>query len=113
MLIEMGADAFIAFYGIEEILSLEEASVLDYRTDDRIARARRNRLSFHLGRVTDGRDYHLLIGKKIADLGVERREEASYVDSEFAVIQAEVKLRLKAAGFSGEPKLLFRLNAEY
>lgn len=109
----MGADAFIGFYGIEEVLSPEQASALDLKTDARVALARRHRLSFHLGRITEGRNYHLLIGKKIADLGVETGEEAAYSDREFTAIQDDVRAKLKDAGFTGEPKLIFKLDAQY
>jgi hypothetical protein len=109
----MGADAFISFYGVEAVLSAEEASALDLKTDDRIVRARRSKLHFHLGRITDGREYHLLIGKKLADLGIEAGEEEAYADADFATIQDEVKRKLKEAGFSGEPKLIFKLQTQY
>ena len=109
----MGADAFIGFYGIEEALSAEQAAEFNQKTDDRVARARRHKLNFHLGRITDGRDYCLLIGKKIADLGVQAGEEASYVDSDFAALQEEVRTKLKDAGFDGVPKLIFKLHAPY
>jgi hypothetical protein len=109
----MGADAFIGFYGIEEVLSPDEASAVDLKTDERIARARRSKLNFHIGRITDGRDYHLLIGKKIADIGVQAGEEATYSDSEFELIQEDVRKKLREAGFSGAPKLIFKLNAQY
>jgi hypothetical protein len=109
----MGADAFVSFYGIEEVLTSDEAEAFDPRTDGRVARARRNQLHFHLGRITDGRDYHLLIGRKLADLGVQASEEATCTDAEFATIQDEVRRKLKAAGFSGEPKLIFKLHARY
>ncbi len=109
----MGADAFIGFYGIEEVLSPEQASAFDQKTDERVARARRHKLHFHLGRITDGRDYHLLIGKKIADLGVQAGEEAAYTDADLAAIQEEVRAKLKDAGFGGLAKLIFKLHAQY
>jgi hypothetical protein len=109
----MGADAFIGFYGIEESLSPEEIKTLELRTDDRIKRARAAGLQFHFGRVTDGRDYHLLIGRKIANLGVEGDEEAAYSDAEWQTIQSAVREKLKDAGFPGEPKVILKLEAQY
>jgi len=73
----MGADAFTGFYGIEEIVSADEADSFDPRVDERIARARQNKLQFHLGRITAGRDYHLLIGKQVVDIGIPSDEEIS------------------------------------
>lgn len=109
----MGADAFTGFYGIEEIVSADDAESFDPRADERISRARQKKLHFHFGRITDGRDYHLLIGKKVADLGVQAGEEISYSDVQFAEIQAEVRQKLKEANFTGEPKLIFKLEAQY
>jgi hypothetical protein len=109
----MGADAFTGFYGIEYAISPAEMEKFDDRNDERVTRARRNRLHFHIGRITDGMDYHLLIGKKIADLGVEAGEQIAYSDKQFAEIQLEVRDRLKQAGFSEEPTLIFKLEAQY
>ena len=109
----MGADAFIGFYGIEKVLSPEQTGAFDQKTDERAIRARKHKLHFHLGRITDGRDFHLLIGKRIADLGLEGGEEASYTDSDFAALQEEVKSKLRDAGFGGAPRLIFMLNAQY
>ena len=54
-------------------------TAIEQRTDDRIVRARRSKLDHVCGRITDGRDYHLLIGKKIADLGIEGGEELASI----------------------------------
>jgi hypothetical protein len=112
--VSMGADAFISFYGIEESVRADsDMSALENRTDDRIVRARRIKLDTRFGRITDGRDYFLLIGRKIADIGVEGLEERVLDDGEFAIIQEEVKRKLKAAGFTSEPRLILRLEAQY
>jgi hypothetical protein len=110
----MGADAFISFYGIEESVPADsDMTALEDRTDERIVRARNNRLDTWVGRITDGRDYFLLIGKKLADIGVEGLEERVIDDGEFATIQEEVKGKLKEAGFTSEPRLIFRVEAQY
>ena len=109
----MGADAFIGFYGIEEAIPIDaDMSALEERTDDRIVRARRCKLDTWFGRITDGRDYFLLIGKKLADLGAEGNEERVIDDGELAFIQSEVKRKLKEAGFAGEPRLILKLEAQ-
>ena len=110
----MGADAFIGFYGIEEVIPADsDFTAIENRTNDRIVRARRSKLDHVCGRITDGRDYHLLIGKKIADLGIEGADEAAYSDSTFVALQADVRKKLKEAGFIAEPRLIFKLDAQY
>jgi hypothetical protein len=110
----MGADAFITFYGIEySVPAGSDVSSLEKRTDERIVRARRAKLDTWWGCVSDGRDFHLLIGKKIADLGLEGQEQVSVTNQAFTSIQEEVKQKLSEAGFSHEPRLLFKLEAQY
>jgi hypothetical protein len=110
----MGADAFIGFYGIEETIPAEaDMTALEDRTDDRIVRARKNKLDVWWGRVTDGRDYHLLIGKNIADLGAEGAEGSTITNGDFADLQEDVKRRLTVAGFTEEPKLIFKFESQY
>jgi hypothetical protein len=83
----MGADAFIGFYGIEEVVPADsDITALEARSADRIVRARWAKLDTWFGRVTDGRDYFLLIGKKFADIGMEGAEERVIDDAEFAAI---------------------------
>ncbi len=90
-----------------------EIEKFDERNDERITRARKNKLHYHIGRITDGMDYHLLIGKKIADLGLQAGEHVAYSDTEFSEIQADIRVRLKQAEFTKEPKLIFKLEAQY
>jgi hypothetical protein len=110
----MGADAFIAFYGIEETIPVDaDVTALEERKDERIVRARKAKLDFWWGRVSDGHDYHLLLGKKIANLGVEGAEGASIMDTDFATLQDDVRKKLKVAGFASEPKLILKFEAQY
>jgi hypothetical protein len=51
----MGADAFIGFYGIEEVVPADsDITALEARSADRIVRARWAKLDTWFGRVTDG-----------------------------------------------------------
>lgn len=109
----MSADAFIVFYGVEMVLSSHEVGAVETRSDERITRARSGRLDSHLGRVTDGESHYLLVGKKIAWLGLEYESEASCSDDAFTAIREEVRKKLFDAGFAGEPKLIFKLEAQF
>jgi hypothetical protein len=108
----MGADAFITFYGIEETIPVDaDVTALEERKDERIVRARKAKLDSWWGRLSDGHDYHLLIGKKIANIGVEGSEGASISDADFTTLRDDVKKKLKDAGYASEPKLILKLEA--
>ncbi|MBL9158587.1 MAG: hypothetical protein JNJ70_14000 [Verrucomicrobiales bacterium] len=64
----MGADAFIAFVGIKRVIDLgadSELIELQERTHPLIRAARKNGLQFYDGRLTDGEDIFLFIGRTI------------------------------------------------
>ena len=110
----MGADAFIVYYGIEETISVDaDVTAFEERTDVRIVRARKAKLDFWWGRVTDGSDYHLLFGKQIANLGVGGAEGASITDADYAALCDDVQKKMREAGFATEPKLILKLEAQY
>lgn len=109
----MGADAFTGFYGLEENIPEVEMEKFDVKYDERVARAQRHGLNHHIGRITDGMDYYLLIGRRIVDLGVQVGEQIEYSDAQLAEIQSEVRQRLKQAGFTANPRLIFKLEAQY
>jgi hypothetical protein len=109
----MGADAFIGFYGIEVVLLPGEVTAVETKTDERVVRARKNKLLCHLGRITDGEPYHLLIGKEIAWLGLEHNAAVTCSDDTLAAIQEEVRKKLMNAGFTENPRLIFKIHTQY
>ena len=70
----MGADAFIAFYGIKiAIIQTDEDTLdaLETRSEPRLRNAQQHGLHVHWGRLTEGEDYFLYVGHQIGLLGVE------------------------------------------
>ena len=70
----MGADYFLAFYGIKIALDPDDESEQDacgLDIDQRCIRAKSARLRTHTGRMTEGTDCFLYIGRKLASIGVE------------------------------------------
>ena len=58
----MGADAFIAFYGVKIAISQTDEDTLNAvgaRTEPRLRDARQHGLHVYWGRLTDGQDYFL------------------------------------------------------
>jgi hypothetical protein len=65
----MGADSFIVFYGIKITIDPADEEVrvaLESRSDPRCKAARQAGLQTHWGRLTDGKDYFLYIGHRVA-----------------------------------------------
>jgi len=110
----MSADVFIAFYGVEfPVPDGETLTEIEEQNDDRVVRAGEQKLDWWLGRLTDGSPFHLLIGKKIAQLGVEGSHEKSLTKSEMDVLAEQTRHRLEDAGFREPPRLILKYESDY
>jgi hypothetical protein len=112
----MGADAFIAFYGIKFDLDPDDEGGLDAcdtGTDARCLKARSAGLETYSGRMTDGEDYFLYIGRRLASLGIEHDQHVTQSVEQVSSVAADVKTKLKAAGFSQPPELHFQFIGQY
>ena len=112
----MGADYFLAFYGIKVPLDSDnesEQEACGLGTDPRCVRARTAGLQTHTGRMTEGEDYFLYVGRKLATLGVEAEPHAAHSIVSVVAIAHDTAQRLRDAGFSGQPALHFQLEAQY
>ena len=109
----MGADSFIAFFGVRFELSEEEMELCETGDDDRIRRARKAKLDFCSDRATDGEKYFLYVGRSLADLLVEAGVYEKLSEAELIDVVSQTKTRLTQAEISGEPSLHFQLIAQY
>lgn len=109
----MGADSFIAFYGLKYMLADAELDAIERGTDHRIIGARRAKLQTHFGRPTDGEPYFLLIGTRLAVLGIQSESERSLDSVELQQTVRDTVAKLEAAGLDGAPKLHLQLEAQY
>jgi hypothetical protein len=110
----MSADVFIAFYGVEfPVPDGETLTEIEEQNDDRVVHARAHKLDWWLGRLTDGAPFYLLIGKKIAQLGVEGGHEKSLAKLEMDVLIEQTRQRLAAAGFREDPRLVLKYESDY
>ena len=109
----MGADAFVAFYGVRYTLSEDECDAVERRTDPRVTVARRTRLDSHLGRLTDGEPHYLLIGTSLGIFGVENETSRSVDAPEIERIMRDTAATLSEAGLTGTPQLHLQLEAQY
>ena len=112
----MGADAFVAFFGVKFALDPDDEETLDAcgaGTDERCTRAVAAGLKTHSGRMSDGEDYFLLIGRRLAWLGIEHDPYECIAADDLNQIQLDVKRRLHAAGFVEEPALHLQFEAQY
>ena len=109
----MGADAFIAFYGLRYTLSDGELDAVEQRTDHRVIAARRVKLQTSFGRLTDGEPHFLLVGTRLGVFGVENESARSVDGGELQKIMSDTATKLREAGLSGVPGLHLQFEAQY
>jgi hypothetical protein len=112
----MGADAFLAFYGVKIELDPKDEELLDAcgaQTDRRCVAAQRAGLQTHYGRMTDGDDYFLFVGLPVARIGLEYDTHAALTHDRLLDIMSRVKAALPQAGFSQKPALHFQFEGQY
>lgn len=112
----MGADAFVAVYGIKIQLNPEDEAELEacgLETDQRCIAAKRAGLQCHTGRMSEGEDYFLYIGQRLAWLGLEHDSYATQSLAELSLIAELVASRLRAAGFIEAPALHYQFVGQY
>lgn len=109
----MGADAFIALYGLRYTLAGDEAEAIEEGSDARVVAARRAKLQTHFGRLTDGEPHFLLIGTRLGVFGSENESARSVDASELEQITRDTAAKLREAGLSGTPKLHLQFEAQY
>lgn len=112
----MGADTFLGFYGIKIALHPDDEDAQEacgLGTDPRCQRALASGLQTHVGRMTDGEDHFLYIGRRLAAIGLQADAHQACTLSALAAVAADVDQRLLAAGFVAPPALHFQLEAQY
>jgi hypothetical protein len=109
----MGADAFVAFYGLHYTLSDDEADAVEQQTDARVTAAKRAKLQTYFGRLTDGEPYFLLLGTRLGVFGVENECGRSFDAAALDRIMRETATKLRKAGLPDTPQLHLQLVAKY
>lgn len=112
----MGADSFLAFYGIKLALDPDDEDTLDAcgeGTDARCVAAKQAGLESFSGRMTDGEDCFLFIGRRVAWLGLEHDSHAARSAEQLAATAADVQTRLQTAGFAQAPALHLQFIGQY
>jgi len=104
----MGADSFVAFYGIKIAVDPDDDDMHDALgsgADQRCKAASFVGLQTHFGRMTNGEDYFLYVGQRIGWLGLEHDKHVQVLLEKFTELAARVDARLKEAGFREIPEL--------
>jgi|GEM_PF-1199044 hypothetical protein len=112
----MGADSFVAFFGIKLALDPEDEDAIDAcgdETDSRCVTAKAAGLQVHSGRMTDGEDYYLYVGHRLGWIGLEGDRYITLSEPQFIEIAASVRKSLVEAGFREQPGLHLQLEAQY
>lgn len=109
----MGADAFIAFYGVRYTLTDAEMDAVERNADERTIAARRVELQAYSGRLTDGEPPFLLVGTRLGVFGVENESHRSIDEPQLEQIMRDTATKLEAAGLLGTPQLHLQFQAQY
>ena len=112
----MGADSFLAFYGIKVALDPDneyEQEACGLGSDPRCVRAKSAGLQTHTGRMTAGEDHFLYIGRKLAIIGAEADPHTAHPIAGLLAMAHDTAQRLKDAGFAEPPALHLQLQAQY
>lgn len=112
----MGADSFIAFYGVKFAIDPDDeqtVNALELCLDPRCKAAERAGLQTHWGRVTEGEEYFLYVGHRIGWLGIEYDSHVQVRTDELTEIVTIMQSKLKEAGFNQSPALHLQLEAKY
>ena len=110
----MGADAFVAFYGIKISLDPDDEDTCDaygMETHPDCVAATAAGLDTHTGRMTDGEDYFVYIGRRLGWLGIEH--DGHVVVDDLVDVAERVGPALLALGHRGVPALHLQLEAQY
>jgi len=109
----MGADTFIAFFGLRCSVANSEIDAVENNEDQRIVVAHRARLQTYFGRLTDGEDYFLFIGTRLGVFGLENDEYDAFDMKSLQEVERETRRKLAEAGLAGEPQLHLQFEAQY
>jgi hypothetical protein len=111
----MGADRFIAFYGLRFEIKDDEAGevAIEEGNDPRLLAATNSKLHTYTGRMSDGEPVFILIGASLGCFGYQDKFQHSLSDTELTTIANSVRQRLKEAGFTEEPCLWFQFEGQY
>ena len=112
----MGADAFLVFYGIKISLDPKDESLweaIESEAEPRILAAQRAGLDTWVGRMTDGEDEFIYIGRNLGSLGDQYSSYLQIGMEEIAALSLQVAAKLRGAGLEGDPAFHLQLEAQY
>lgn len=112
----MGADSFLAFYGVKFALDPENDDEIDAcgeETDPRCIAAKRVGLDVFSGRMSDGQDYFLFVGRRLAWLGLEHDKHSIHTHAGLSYVVGDVDVKLQAAGIMQLPSLHMQFIGQY
>lgn len=112
----MGADSFVVFFGIKIPLDPEDEDTLDdwgAGTHPVAVAARAVGLDVHAGQLTDGGDCFVLLGRRLAWIGLEHDGHVRVAPDALAEAAAAVGPPLRGLGRSESPALHLQLEAQY
>lgn len=112
----MGADSFVAFYGIKITLDPDDEDLVDaYGADTHphCHAALAAGLETHTGRLTDGADYFVYLGRRLGRLGLEHDPHVDVPQTALAEAVATVGPLLVMLDHHTRPALHLQFEGQY
>lgn len=112
----MGADAVVIYYGVRDTVTNddeEQIEMLETRQHWTQQSARNARLNHWWGLLTDGSDYHILLGKEVGIFGLEGDYHKSIDLTTLHQMKEEVQAAFQELGIKESPSLHIQLEADY
>lgn len=102
----MSANACVVFYGLRFEILPDEIEALEMRSDPRMMAARKAGLKHYWANFgSPGEHYFLFVGANLGILGPENSPEVTLRAPDLEAVCDSTKVKLEAAGLSGEPSL--------
>lgn len=102
----MSAPSCLVFYGLRFTITPHELEAIEERADERVMRARKQRLDHYWGNFSDDAEtWYLFIGKKIANVGPENGLSSQFSYEELARYFLETEKKLSDGGWNAAPRL--------
>lgn len=105
----MSAESTVVFFGLQFEVPAAEVELLELKRHPLLAKARAASLQHYWADFGDVEPrYFLIIGRKLAIVGLENDAEVTLGEEELSVSMAETSTKLRANGFSEEPQLILK-----
>lgn len=107
----MSSQSTIVFFGLQLEIPATEVELLELKRHPLLVKARTASLQYYWADFGESEpQYSLIVGKKLAIIGIENDFDATFSQEEMNAIVAETVTKLRVSGFSDEPKFILKMS---